>query len=152
VGSYHVKAGFAGLDAPLVRLRTVVGYTANREAYVGSTALLHLKELTEVVQPLSHGIVVDVDAMEKIYDYTLEYGLCVDPSEHPFLWTDKPCGFSANREKMTELVFEKYNVPAAYVAYEGIIAMYASGSTTGLSVTCGHNRFSFELRLLTSVP
>ena len=42
-----------------------------------------------------------------------------------------------NREKSIKLFFEKFNVPKYYTCYDGVLAMYASGRTTGIDIDMG---------------
>jgi len=42
-----------------------------------------------------------------------------------------------NREKMTSIMFETFNVPSMYVAIQAVLSLYASGRTTGLVLDCG---------------
>lgn len=39
-----------------------------------------------------------------------------------------------NRQRMVELMFEAFNVPLTFVALQAVLALYASGRTTGQSV------------------
>ena len=48
--------------------------------------------------------------------YKLE--LRVSPDEHPVLMTEAPNNPKANREKMMEIMFEKFNVPSFYLAIQ----------------------------------
>jgi len=43
----------------------------------------------------------------------------------------------ANREKMTQIMFEVFDVPAEYVAIQAVMSLYASGRTTGIVLDCG---------------
>ncbi len=42
-----------------------------------------------------------------------------------------------NREKMTTLMFEDFNVPAMYVGIQAVLSLYASGRTTGIVCDSG---------------
>jgi hypothetical protein len=51
---------------------------------------------------------------------------------------------NANREKMTQIMFETFNVPAMDTAVPALLSMYASVGTTGLSVDYGDGRAHLE--------
>ena len=144
-GSQLFKAGFAGDDAPRVVFPCVVGRPRHQgrtigigqqDPWVGEDAESKRGILT-LESPIEHGIVTDWDDMERIWYHTFYNELRVAPEEHPVLLTEPPINPQANRERITQFMFESLNTPAIYLAIQGVLALYASGRTTGIVLDSG---------------
>merc|ERR1711998_250786 len=151
-GSGMMKAGLSGEDAPKVTFSSCVGYPRHKSALVGTEKEYYVGEEAQAKRgvlllkyPLDHGIVNNWDDMEKVWRHTFDNELrMVVGEENPddedccgVLLTEAPMNPKENREKMTQIMFETFNVRRFYVAIQAVLSLYASGCTTGVVVDCG---------------
>ena len=152
-GSVSCSAGFAGDDAPSSIFPSIVGHVrgcriykppGSRDSYVGNEITKKEKHSGYadrnslfVRYPIENGIVTNWNDMEEIWFHTFHRELRIDPEEHPVLLTESPLNPKDHREKITQIMFESFNVPALYVAAQSVLPLYASGRTSGIVCDSG---------------
>jgi len=97
-----------------------------------------LRSMLEVNYPMENGMVRNWEDMLHVWDYTFgKEKLDIDPSQCKILLTEPPMNPHRNREKMIEVMFEKYGFDSAYIAIQAVLTLYAQGLLTGVVVDSG---------------
>ncbi|CAK9033312.1 unnamed protein product, partial [Durusdinium trenchii] len=144
-GSGHVKAGVAGEEAPRCIFPAVVGKpkhgammpgTDKKDYYLGEEAVSRRGVLT-LSYPIEHGVVKDWSEMEKVWHHTFFDALRVNPEDQACIVTEAPMNPKKNRERMVEMLFEKFSCPAAFIVIQAVMSLYSCGRTTGTVVDSG---------------
>ncbi|KAH9409175.1 actin [Tyrophagus putrescentiae] len=141
-GSSMTRAGFGGEDAPRAVFPSVVGQSSlphdQSTLYIGDEAQRKSAIRSfRLHYPIEHGIVTNWEKMEQIWEHIFKNQLRVSSSEHPVLLTEASFNSKANREKMTKIMFEKFNTPAMYIANSSYLSLLSTGRTTGIVLECG---------------
>lgn len=158
IGTHMTRAGFAGEDTPKAVFPSDVGCTAMEgggmdvdggaavpgavEYSLGTNALKYPKPGMEVRSAFKDGLIEDWDLLEQLLDFTFERQLRANASDHPLMFSECPWNTKAKRETLTELLFEKYKVPALYLAKSAVLSAFASGRSTALVVDGGASSMS----------
>ncbi|KYQ91515.1 actin [Tieghemostelium lacteum] len=145
LGSGKLKAGFAGDDAPRSLFDNILGRPkfsmtmvgcGRKEKYVGDEAQSQ-RGILSLKYPMDSGVVVNWDDFECILHHTFYNELRVAPEEHPTLLCEPPINPTSNREKLTQVLFETFSVPAMNLEVDGVLSMYSSGRISGLMLSVG---------------
>jgi actin, other eukaryote len=107
-----------------------------KDSYVGDEAQAKRGILTPRY-PIEHGVFTNWEDMEKTWHHTYYNELRVAPEGPPILMTDHSKPPNSSRERMTQILFELFSAPAFYVSIQALLALHASGRTTGIVLDCG---------------
>ncbi|KAG6886068.1 hypothetical protein C0993_004058 [Termitomyces sp. T159_Od127] len=161
IGSSSLRAGYAGDDTPKAVIPTTYGYhnvgddtameVEGSDATQGPKSLnLHIGENgpslwragMEVSNPIVDGLIQDFSAVPPLIEHALENVMRCTPSEHPILVTEPTWNTPANRERMAEIMFEEFKVPAFYIANTGVLSAFSAGRGTALVIDVGKSMAS----------
>ncbi|KAI3793173.1 hypothetical protein L1987_35788 [Smallanthus sonchifolius] len=134
-GTGTVKAGFAAIVGRPCHPSVMFG-AGQKNAYVGDEARSK-RGIVTLRYPIQRGTVSNWDDMEKIWHHTFYNELRVTPEEQPVLLTEAALNSKANREKMAQVMFETFSVPAIHLAMQAVLPLYSSGRITGMVLDSG---------------
>ncbi|KAF7992161.1 hypothetical protein HCN44_001486 [Aphidius gifuensis] len=159
-GTGFVKCGYAGANFPAHIFPSIVGRPIIRavnkigdidvkqelcirdvfnmpDLMIGDEAS-KLRSLLEINYPMQNGIVRNWEDMCHVWDYTFgKEKLDINPKECKILLTEPPMNPTTNREKMIEVMFEKYQFAGVYIAVQAVLTLYAQGLISGVVVDSG---------------
>ncbi|XP_002811634.3 actin-related protein T2 [Pongo abelii] len=144
-GSGLCKAGLSGEFGPRHIVSSIVGYLkfqapsagANQKKYFVGEEALYKQEALQLHSPIERGLITGWDDVERLWKHLFEWELGVKSSDQPLLATEPSLNPRENREKMAEVMFENFGVPAFYLSDQAVLALYASACVTGLVVDSG---------------
>ncbi|CAD1479846.1 unnamed protein product [Heterotrigona itama] len=149
VGHQSLRVGYGGEDTPKAEIPTTLGVWEDaaesldggqnvRKHYnIDVTAIQVRKKDMEMVSLMKDGMIEDWEMFERLTEYTYKQRLHALPEHHPILMTECPWNTRLKREKLLELMFEKFNVPAMYICKNAVLAAYANGRSTAMVVDSG---------------
>ncbi|WAR01135.1 ACL6A-like protein, partial [Mya arenaria] len=152
LGGYSVRAGYAGEDTPKAEIPSSVGVLedaevametdeikkeAGRKYFIDTNSLRVPRKGMEVQTFLKDGMIDNWDIFENILDYTYKRHIQSESQEHPVMMSEASWNSRGKREKLTEIMFEKYNVPAFFLCKNAVLSAFANGRSTGLVLDSG---------------
>lgn len=150
-GHYSVRAGYAGEDCPKADIPSTMGLVeqaiegreeTEKKYLIDVGSLNYPRKGVELTTFLKDGLIEDWDLFEKVLDYCYDKHIRSDAHLHPVLMSEASWNQRAKREKLTELMFEKYNVPAFFLVKSAVLSAFANGRATALIVDSGASQTS----------
>lgn len=154
VGSYSFRAGYAGEDSPKAELPSTIGVvddpdipmetdentlkqTDNKKYYIDTNMIKVPRKGMEMTTFLKDGMIENWDTFEQVMDHVYSRHIKSESQLHPVLMSEPAWNNRGKREKLTELMFEKYNVPAFFLCKNAVLSAFANGRSTGLVLDSG---------------
>ena len=131
-GDIIVKDIMCGDEAAAARSMLQISYPVRIiQARFGLLSLISL------TLQMENGIVKKWDDMQYLWDFTFHEKLKIDTTGRKILLTEPPMNPLKNRERMCEVMFDRYNFGGVYVAIQAVLALYAQGLSSGVVVDSG---------------
>ncbi|KAH8106233.1 brg1-associated factor b [Cristinia sonorae] len=167
IGTATVRAGYSGDDTPKAIIPTCYGYTESPgdadvtmgdgepqpegelappkpkiTMHVGNNGPSVWRHGMEVAYPVKNGLIEDFAAIPKLISHAFRDVMGCNPAEHPVFVTEPAWNTAANRERMAEIMFEEFDVPAFYIANTGVLNAFAAGKGSALVIDIGRSTAS----------
>ena len=113
-----------------------------KKYHIDTCALNYPKKDMEIETYMKDGMIENWDMFEKVLDYSYKKIVQSESELHPVLFSEAPWNKKDRREKICEIMFEKYNIPAFFLVKNAVLAAFANGRSTGLVVDSGASHTS----------
>ncbi|CDW84057.1 actin [Stylonychia lemnae] len=153
-GSRNLRIGYAGDEIPRQILQNIVrrrkmskfmtNYSQEQKDVYYCDENKENKALFTNSYPIERGVIKHWEDQEQIWSYAVRSVLKTQFEDHPLLMTEIPVTSKQYREKITQIVFEQFNVPCFYLSQSSVLSLYASGRTSGLVVDSGETHTTFS--------
>merc|ERR1712142_576664 len=158
IGSHTCRVGYGGDFEPKLIYPSVVGLyykqtndpaqqntmqeTDQPTYLVGKAQLTLPLENVEIHRPIDKdGIIKNFTIVEHLIKFAYKQ-LHLKSSEHPVILSEPAWNDSESRQKLANLFFKKFNVPALQIIKSPILALFSQGKATGMVVDIGHKTVS----------
>ncbi|CAO2584037.1 ACT2 [Lemmus lemmus] len=131
-----------GFPVPTCVFQNLLVGVEEKDWFIGAEAQNNLVKLN-LHYPITRGAITNWDNVEKIWHHSFYQVLHIAPEQHPVMITEPPLNSTAVKCRMTQILFETFNVPALYMANQGVLSMYAAGRTSGTTIESGEGMTYF---------
>jgi actin-related protein len=148
LGSSEIKAGFFDNSSPTIRFKNIIGDALskrnksllNKEHYISSECDKYNNNLS-IRYPIQRGIFTNYDDIPLIFEYIFSQLELNNEQikEHPLLITEPINNKYSNSEKITEILFEKLNIPSLIFAKQPLLSLISTGYSTGVVLESGND-------------
>ena len=139
LGTFNHRIGYSGEDSPKCVYQPVVGMNSDKY-YFNEYGLRYNSSGIKVYQFMNiDGTIGNFDLFERTINNLLKESMTLDLTDHPVLFSEPSVHNKENRVKLTEFMFEKYQIPAIYICKSAVLSGFSCGRSTCLVFDSGHN-------------
>ncbi|PJF17329.1 hypothetical protein PSACC_02825 [Paramicrosporidium saccamoebae] len=137
LGTRQLRVGYSGDERPSVVIPSQVGTVTDGQYFFGDLALSFPRASMEIKPVISGTEVLDWNLLEKLLVHSVGEKLGAKWTEHPVLFVDNPMWSRETREKLVQMFFDKFDVPAVFLGRAPVLAAFAMGKHSALVIDCG---------------
>ena len=146
-GTDTTRVGFSSENLPKYTFPTILAYPKfsccpinwNKQVFFIAKEFEVRKGILNPYYPIENGIITKWEEMEKLWGATFQKVLTIKPSEYSILLSYNPENPKENIEKITQIMFEAFDVKNLYLGNQSLLSLFSSGKTTGISINFGEN-------------
>ncbi|KAG0227057.1 Nuclear actin-protein involved in chromatin remodeling [Actinomortierella wolfii] len=147
-GSAQCRSGWSNEDTPRLIFDNQIAKFRDRKTnvsntFVGNDVYSDPLARSNCRSAFDSGIMCNPEIMEAVLDYIfVKLGIDTESIQHPMVVTEAVCVPAYNRNLMSELLFECYQVPSVTYGVDSLFSLYANGperSKDGIVVSAGNN-------------
>ena len=145
-GSGYCKAGYSGYIEPTVTLPTAVWHPKSNNMITkdDKSNLLFGKQALEaengvLIHPIQKTKIIEWDDFELYLDNLFTNELKIKPEEYGIFMTEPPLTLKSSRERLTEILFEKFNTPFIFITNGAVLSSYGAFKYSGFVLDCGYD-------------
>jgi len=138
VGSSSSASASSSIPASSSGMVSSVAATCSSgKQYLVGRSQFYRRDHMRISHPVRNGLVEDWDAVEAVWSYALGSHLRVDPKDHPLMVSEPTFQPAGDREKMLQLMFERFAAPATFLCKSSVLTAFSAGRATACVVESG---------------
>ncbi|CAG2247785.1 ACTL6B [Mytilus edulis] len=143
IGSYSIRAGYAGEDSPKAEIPTHMSVVddpdvametddseksikgPSKKYHIDTGAIKVPRKGAEISTFIKDGMIDNWDMYEELMDHIYNKSIKSESNLHPVMMSEPAWNVKGKREKLAEIMFEKYNVPAFFLCKNAVASSTA---------------------------
>ena len=146
-GSFMMRCGFSDHDLPTSAFpncthrpfHVVYVGMGQKASYIGQEAINKRGILRMYPHIIQNGQIIEMDAMEKIWEHIFNNELEVDPKEYNVLLTEPTINDQSMQWKTIQIMMELFEVKGTFMANQSVLTLLSTGRYNGVALDSGYS-------------